>query len=114
MNKPILCCTLNQREDIARRGRLIRTLYESAVERRELKNGFAFKFHGDAATEQHVFDFVSMERNCCRFLSFDLRLGAERGAIWLAMEGPDGVKEFARAELGRCGLDDGAPQPSKQ
>jgi len=52
MSKPDLCCTLNQPEEVARRGRLIRTLYESAVQRRELGNGFAFRFPGDAATER--------------------------------------------------------------
>lgn len=114
MSTPILCCTLSQREDIARRGRLIRTLYESAVEHRELKNGFAFKFHGDAATERHLFDFISMERDCCRFLSFEVRLAAEWGTIWPTVEGPDGVKAFARAETGRFGLDGRAPQASKQ
>ena len=56
-----------------------------------------------------MFDFVAMERDCCRFLSFDVRLAAERGAIWLAMEGPKGVKEFARAELERFGLDGEVP-----
>ena len=109
MSEPDLCCTLNQPQEVARRGRLIRTLYESAVERRELENGFAFRFPGDAATERQVFDFVAMERECCRFLAFDVHLVSERGPIWLAMEGPKGVKEFARAELGRFGLDGEAP-----
>ena len=109
MGNPNLRCTLNQPQDLARRGRLIRMLYESAIERRELENGFAFRFSGDAATERQVFDFIAMERDCCRFLSFDVRLAAERGPIWLAMEGPSGLKEFAFAELRRFDIDGEAP-----
>ena len=99
-----LCCTLNQPPEIARRGSLLKTLYESTLERREMEHGFAFRFNGDAATERKVFEFIAMERDCCRFLSFQLNLAPERGSIWLAVEGPDGVKEFARAEMGRFGL----------
>ena len=98
-----LCCTLNQPPEIARRGSLLKTLYESTLERRELEHGFAFQFNGDAATERKVFEFIAMERDCCRFLSFQLNLAAERGSIWLAVEGPDNMKEFARAEMERFG-----------
>lgn len=104
MTEGNLCCTLNQPQDIALRGSLLKTLYESTVERRELDHGFAFRFNGDAATERRVFDFIAMERACCRFLSFQVSLAADRGPIWLKVEGPDGVKEFARAEMGRFGL----------
>ncbi len=109
MSKPDLCCTLNQPQDVARRGRLIKALWKSVVERRELERGFAFSLPGDAATERQVFDFIAMERDCCRFLSFDVRLAAERGPIWLAMEGPSGLKEFAFAELRRFDIDGEAP-----
>lgn len=109
MSKPDLCCTLNQPHEVARRRALIRTLSQSAVERRELENGFAFRLPGDSLTERNLFDFIAMERSCCRFLSFDVRLAADRGPIWLVMEGPSGTKEFALAELGKLGLDGEAP-----
>lgn len=99
-----LCCTLNHPLEIVRRGSLLKVLYESTLERRELERGFAFRFHGDAATERRVFEFIAMERDCCQFLSFQLNLAKQRGSIWLTVEGPDGVKEFARAEMGRFGL----------
>lgn len=105
MVEPNLCCTLNKPQEVARRGSLIRALYDSAVESRELENGFALRFRGDSSSERKVFDFIAKERDCCRFLSFNVRLAAERGAIWLEMEGPTGVKEFARAELGKLGLE---------
>ncbi|MGH9533456.1 MAG: hypothetical protein ACRD2E_01205 [Terriglobales bacterium] len=76
-----------------------------AVERRELEDGYAFRFPGDAASEGQVFDFIVLERECCRFLSFEVRLAAERGAIWLVTTGPAGVKEFAQAEMARFDLD---------
>ncbi len=95
---------MNQPPEIARRGSLLKTLYESTLERRELEQGFAFRFHGDAASERRVFEFIAMERDCCQFLSFQLDLAEQRGSIWLTVEGPDGMKEFARAEMGRFGL----------
>lgn len=104
MTEGELCCTFNQPQDIAHRGALIKALFQSVLERHELEHGFAFRLNGDAATERKVFEFVAMERDCCRFLSFQINLAAERRPIWLKVEGPNGVKEFARAELGQFGL----------
>lgn len=100
-----LCCSRNLPQDIAYRGSLLKALHQSTLERRELEQGFAFRFNGDAATERKVFEFIAMERNCCQFLSFQLNLAAQRGSIWLTVEGPDGVKEFAHAEMKAFGLD---------
>lgn len=96
---------MEQPVDVERRGYILKALQESAIDRRELENGYAIKFPGDAESERRVFEFITLERECCRFLSFELRLGAERGAIWVEVTGPAGVKEFARAEMTRFGLD---------
>lgn len=106
MTDESLCCRLNQPHDVAHRGALITALHRTALERRELEQGLAIRFSGDATTERRIFEFIAMERNCCPFLSFQLNLAAERGSIWMKVEGPRGVKEFARAEMGRFGLEE--------
>lgn len=44
-------------------------------------------------------EFIADERLCRPFLSFDLRVEAEGGPVWLRLIGPEGVKEFLRMEL---------------
>lgn len=106
MNRPNLSCTLTH---TAPRRRPSWRLHQGPVRvgrgAPRTRRRFALSFRGDAATERQVFDFVAMERDCCPFLSFEVRLAAERGAIWLLVRGPSGVKELARGELGRFGLD---------
>jgi hypothetical protein len=63
----------------------------------ELPDGLAFRFPAeeyDAVTE-----FVGRERLCCPFLTFTLEISADRGTIRLRLTGPEGVKDFIRAEL---------------
>jgi hypothetical protein len=77
---------------------LIRRLMTEAVEDvSEVSDGLAFRFPAeeyDAVTE-----FVGRERLCCPFLTFALEVSPERGPIRLRLTGPEGVKDFIRAEL---------------
>ena len=77
---------------------LIRRLMTEAVEEIiELENGLAFRLPDH---EYHaVSEFVGRERLCCPFLRFTLDLAAERGPLHLELTGPEGVKDFIRAEL---------------
>lgn len=63
----------------------------------ELSDGLAFGFPADAYDT--VVRFVAGERLCCPFLAFALEIGPARGALWLRLTGPPGIKEFLRAEL---------------
>lgn len=77
---------------------LIRRLLTHAVEDiSELPDGLAFRF---PATEyDSVTEFVGRERLCCPFLTFTLEVPADRGPLHLRLTGPEGVKDFIRAEL---------------
>lgn len=81
---------------------LIRRLMSDVVEEiADLPDGLAFRF---PATEYDaVAEFVGRERLCCPFLAFALSVTPERGALSLRLTGPDGVKDFIRAELGLPG-----------
>jgi hypothetical protein len=70
---------------------------QSVQERRDLPNGYAFRFLPETFEELAL--FVSLERRCCPFLSFELSLAADAGALWLRMTGPDGVRGLLAEEL---------------
>jgi hypothetical protein len=74
-----------------------RLMTEAAVDIRELPDGFAFRF--PAGEYQAVAEFVGRERLCCPFLTFTLELMPDRGPLVLRLTGPEGVKDFIRAEL---------------
>jgi hypothetical protein len=45
-------------------------------------------------------ELVTLERLCCPFFDFAIEAEREGGPVWLTLAGRDGVKEFARIELG--------------
>jgi hypothetical protein len=69
------------------------------IERRELENGYVFRFRPEGVSFAEVADWVATERVCCPF--FDLAIEAERenGPLSLRITGREGVKEFIRTEF---------------
>jgi len=65
----------------------------------ELADGYAFQFPSDAKTFQTVAEWVGNERLCCPFFDFDIRVGDESAPMTVRISGPDGVKQFIKAEL---------------
>jgi hypothetical protein len=80
-----------------------RILTELVRERRDLPNGFAFRFDVDAL--ELVARFVANERKCCPFIDFEIGLARDGGPLWLQMTGPAGTREVLTAEL-RAGAGD--------
>jgi len=68
-----------------------------AEERKDVPNGYAFRFSPD--TLEQVAQFLANERRCCPFLSFDITIASGGGPLWLYITGPDGAREFLAAEL---------------
>lgn len=65
-------------------------------ERRDLPDGYAFRFEPDA--REGLARFVANERRCCPFLSFTIS-AAGPSHVWLEIAGPTGTREFLAAEL---------------
>lgn len=84
---------------------LAQTLFgDEAQERIALSDGYAIRFSPDAF--EAVARFVTNERKCCPFISFELTMAAESGPLWLRMTGPEGTRGVLDAELnlaGSCG-----------
>lgn len=78
---------------------LARRLFTKGVrERRESREGYAFRFDADALEE--VARFVANERRCCPFLDFEIAVAAAAGPVWLRLTGPAGTRAFLDAEMG--------------
>jgi hypothetical protein len=69
-----------------------------ALERRELPDGYAVRFH--ARELEAVGRFVANERKCCPFMTFEISVASVSGPLWLRMTGPTGTREVLQAELG--------------
>lgn len=79
---------------------LSKELHSAVKDIRELDNGYAFQFSGEAKTISMVAEWVSLERLCCPFFTFQLEIASESKPMWLRMTGREGVKEFMRTEFG--------------
>jgi hypothetical protein len=77
---------------------LARELFEErAAERVALPNGYRIRFPPEEM--EAVVRFVTNERKCCPFLSFEMTLGPDSGPLWLRMTGPEGTRAVLDAEL---------------
>ena len=79
-------------------------LSNCATGRQSLPNGIAFRLPPDSLAA--VAKFVANERKCCPFMTFDIKVEPNDGAIVLCMTGPTGTREVVEAELGlhgQCG-----------
>jgi hypothetical protein len=92
-NLPI-ACTLPPGELGARGDELLHGLVQQALERQELPRGYRFRFGPDDETLQRIARVIGAERQCCRFLTFQLTAEADGGPIWIEVTGPDGTRMF--------------------
>ena len=75
-------------------------LFEGVTVIRELQNGYSFCLGRDAAALSLLADFVALEKLCCPFFGFTIKIEPEGGNIWLELTGREGVKPFIQAEIG--------------
>jgi hypothetical protein len=75
-------------------------LHAAVKEIRELPNGYGFRLSWERRSLAMLSEWVSLERLCCPFFTFQIEAGSEAQPIWLRMTGREGVKEFMRSEFG--------------
>ena len=95
-----LSCKLTSKELHARKTTIIAGLKKDMLERKELTDGYAFRFKGSDEMIDRVTDFIKTERNCCDFFVFNLSIAGDKNELWLEMKGPEGSKDFVTDELG--------------
>jgi hypothetical protein len=69
------------------------------MEKKELDNGYSFKFAGSDEMIDSLTSFIKTERQCCDFFTFQLSVQDEKGVAWLTLTGPEGTKDFIHTEL---------------
>jgi len=102
-NPPPIACDLHKLTgaERSREQSLLTEIRDAALELRDLPMGYALRFSGDSATVLKLAEFITLERVCCPFLSFELRCESERGSVWLNLTGREGVKQFLGKLLGQ-------------
>jgi hypothetical protein len=94
-----LSCRLMTAELQDRKNTVLASLKKQVLERKELKNGYAFKFNGDDKTIDELTDFIKTERHCCDFFTFNLAISGDTSSVWMEITGVPEVKEFIQTEL---------------
>ena len=94
MPDPPIACTLGPAAIRARREDLLGGLVRDAEERLEVPNGYRIRFASDDDVLRRIAGVVAVERQCCRFLRFQITLDPDGGPVWLEFTGPPGAREF--------------------
>jgi hypothetical protein len=90
-------CTLGPRALAARREGLLSELRRSAQEHEELADGHRLSFATTADTLGLLMKTVEAERQCCRFLRFQITIEPDGGPVSVELTGPAGTREFLSA-----------------
>jgi hypothetical protein len=95
-----LTCKLTSPELQQRKSTVISNLKAQVIEKKELKNGYAFKFPGNDKMIDELTEFIKTERECCDFFTFNLSISGDKSEAWLELSGDSNVKDFITGELG--------------
>lgn len=96
-SKPIVC-KLTSKELQERKANVIALLKKEVIERKELPDGYSYKFKGDDRSIDNLVSFVKTERQCCGFFTFNISITED--FAFLELTGPDGAKDFVDSEIG--------------
>jgi hypothetical protein len=76
-----------------------RRLLSSALERRELTDGWALSLRNEDDVLLAFVRWTVDERRCCPFFTFAIEREPAPGPLWVRITGPDGAKQVLEAEL---------------
>ena len=93
MAEPI-ACTLRPEDLNTRRAELLPGLVARATAREPLPSGYRFTFAAESDTLAQIVRAIDAERQCCRFLEFQLTVAPSGGPFTLDVTGPEGAREF--------------------
>ena len=105
-NELPIACNLPEQEQQRRREELASDIYKNFQQADELADGYAFRYPGGEAWAAKLLEFITFERRCCPFITFELLFEPAQGPVWLRLRGAAGVKEFIREELKMLGAKD--------
>jgi hypothetical protein len=94
MDLPVVC-TLTPDTMATRKANVLPGLVRRAEEKQDVADGIRFSFPSDALLA--ILTTVDAERQCCRFLRFDITVEPNGGPISVSLSGPPGTREFLAA-----------------
>jgi hypothetical protein len=94
-----LSCKLTSAEMQKRKVTVLESLRKQVLDKKELSDGYAFKFNGSDKMFDELTEFIKTERECCDFFTFNLSVGGDKNEIWMQITGPEKAKEFIRTEM---------------
>jgi hypothetical protein len=94
-------CNVNAftREEREQYNELAAKLKAARTGTQELSDGYAFKLDPNQVSLAEVAKWITDERKCCPFFTFEIGVEGETGALTLSLKGPEGVKSFIRMEF---------------
>lgn len=98
-SKQVLACKLTSPEMQERKATVIASLRKKIIEKKEISNGFSYKFKGTDEVLDELSAFIKTERLCCDFFDFTIKANGDASYSWLTISGPKGAKEFIKTEL---------------
>jgi hypothetical protein len=97
-DSPIVCTLAPEALKARKQGLLARVAGLSKNTAR-IGAGYRFEFTAEGETLSLIAEMINAERQCCRFLRFDLTVEPEFGPISLEVTGPPGTHDFLDALL---------------
>ena len=94
-----MSCKLTGPELQKRKETVLASLKAQVIDRKELQNGYAFRFPGTDRVLDELTEFIKTERECCDFFTFNLSVSGDKTEAWLELTGADGAKDFISGEL---------------
>jgi len=94
-----VACKLTSPELQKRKKEVLVLLKEKVLKKKELKDGYKFKFEGTDDLLDELVTFIKSERACCDFFTFNLSISDTKSNIWLSITGPDGTKDFIKTGM---------------
>jgi hypothetical protein len=98
-SKTGLTCKLTTPEIRQRKETVIKSLKRQVLAKKELKNGYSYKFVGTDKMLDELTAFIKTERECCDFFIFNLFISSDKSEAVLEITGPKGAKDFIETEL---------------
>ena len=98
VSNKLMTCKLTSPELKKRKEEVIFKLKQQIVEKKELLNGYAYKFKGTDEILDALTAFIKSERMCCDFFNYKLIVSND-SSVWLEISGAEGAKDFIKTEL---------------
>lgn len=95
-----VACTLSEAQLQERRRTVLDVVARAVVRVESLPDGFAYTFAPTSQILIQLSQLVTLESQCCRFLTFKIIVEAGSKPITLEVTGPPGAKEMIADFLG--------------